>query len=278
MPLKSIGDKVNWQEHLASIVRLDKTRSHPQLHEKYKTRFIHIEEGNIVTMQQLMETICALQETVATTKTDQDRIMVEVRAEQAASQDQFQVNLDASRTDNEDLRKANEELRRDLQRMRERATRERTPPIPVRTRPMPFSQAIISTVIPTNFMTPKITFTSTEDSEAHITTFHTQMMISGGTDAMHCKFFMGTFSGTTLDWLISLLDGHITLFDQFSTLFRKQFIVNRAPPLNSFDLFDMKQYQGEPLKDFLNQFGALVVKVHTKDEAMMVHAFRRRTL
>jgi len=35
----------------------------------------------------------------------------------------------------------------------------------------------------------------------------------------------------------------------------------------------VKQYQGEPLKDFLNRFGALVVKLHTKDEALMVHAF-----
>jgi len=40
----------------------------------------------------------------------------------------------------------------------------------------------------------------------------------------------------------------------------------------------VKQYQGEPLKDFLNWFGALVVKLHTKDEAMMVHAFRRGML
>ena len=47
----------------------------------------------------------------------------------------------------------------------------------------------------------------------------------------------------------------------------------RLPPV-SFNLFDVKQYQGEPLKDFLNRFGALVVKLHTKDEAMMVHAFR----
>ena len=40
----------------------------------------------------------------------------------------------------------------------------------------------------------------------------------------------------------------------------------------------MKQYQGEPLKDFLNRFGALVVKLHTKDEAMMVHTIRRGML
>ena len=95
---------------------------------------------------------------------------------------------------------------------------------------------------------------------------------------MHWKLFMGTFAGTTLHWFISLPDGHITSFDQFSTLFREQFIVNRVPPPVSFDLFDVKQYQGEPLKDFLNRFEALVVKLHTKDEAMMVHAFRRGIL
>jgi len=83
--------------------------------------------------------------------------------------------------------------------MGERTTDERTPPIPIRARPMPFSQAIRDTVIPASFMGPKITFTGVEDPEAHITAFHTQMMISGGTDAMHCKLFMGTFSSTTLD-------------------------------------------------------------------------------
>jgi len=71
----------------------------------------------------------------------------------------------------------------------------------------------MDTVIPTSFMVPKITFTGVGDPEVHITAFHIQMMISGGTDAMHCKLFMGTFLGTTLDWFISLLDGHITSFD-----------------------------------------------------------------
>jgi len=84
----------------------------------------------------------------------------------------------------------------------------------------------MDTIIPANFMVPKITFIGVEDPEAHITAFHTQMMISGDTDAMHCKLFMGTFSGKALDWFISLPDGHITLFDQFSTFFIEQFIVN----------------------------------------------------
>jgi len=58
-------------------------------------------------------------------------------------------------------------------------------------------------------------------------------------------------------------------------MFREQYIANRAPPPISYDLFDVRQYQGESLKEFLNRFGAQVVKLNTKDETMMVHAFRK---
>jgi len=85
-----------------------------------------------------------------------------------------------------------------VQRLEEHTTEGRVPPVQAKALPMPFSQAIMDVVIPTNFMTPKITFTSAEDLEAHLTAFHAQMMISGGTDAMHYNLFMGTFTGTTL--------------------------------------------------------------------------------
>ena len=76
-----------------------------------------LEGGENVTMKQLMETIHALQQTVATSKTDQDRILAQVQAEQTFSQNWFKIDLDASRTDNEELHRANEELCRKLQRM-----------------------------------------------------------------------------------------------------------------------------------------------------------------
>jgi len=86
-----------------------------------------------------METLHTLQQIVVTSKVDQERVLVEVRAEQALKQDQFRVELDASQTSNEELHKANEELWRDLQRLGERALGEQSPPIPVRACPMPFS-------------------------------------------------------------------------------------------------------------------------------------------
>jgi len=84
-------------------------------------------------------------------------------------------------------------------------------------------------VIPTTFIGPKATFTGIEDPKAHLTTFHTQMMLSGGSDAVHCKLFMSMLTGTVLEWFVSLPDGHVTSFAQFSTLFREQYIINRPP-------------------------------------------------
>ena len=97
-------------------------------------------------------------------------------------------------------------------------------------------------VIPSTFVGPKATFTCMEDPEAHLTAFHTQMMLVGGSNAVRCKLFMSTLVGTAMDWFISLPDGHVTSFAQLSQLFREQYIVNRAPPPNSYDLFDVRQY------------------------------------
>jgi len=107
---------------------------------------------------------------------------------------------------------------------------------------MPFSQAIMNTALPTTSLGLKVSLTGVEDLEAHLTTFHTQMMLTGGSDAVYCKMLMSTLSGTTLEWFVSLPDGHITNFDQFSTLFREQYLVNKAPTRLSYDVFDVKQY------------------------------------
>jgi len=114
-----------------------------------------------------------------------------------------------------------------------------------------------------------------EDPEAHLTTFHTQMMLVGSSDAVRCKLFMSTLTGMAMDWFISLPEGHITSFTQLSRLFRKQYLANRAPAPISYDLFDVKQYQGETLKEYISRFGAQVVKVGTTDEPMIVYTFRK---
>jgi len=66
---------------------------------------------------------------------------------------------------------------------------------------MPFAQAITDTPIPASVVPVKVAFTGVEDLEAHLTTFHTQMMLSGGSDAVYCKMFVSTLQGTALHGL-----------------------------------------------------------------------------
>jgi len=97
---------------------------------------------------------------------------------------------------------------------------------------MPFSQAIMDAVIPATSMGSKVIFTA----------FHTQMMLSEASDVVYCKIFMSTLAGAALDWFVNLPDGHITSFDQLSTLLREQYLVNMVLPPISYNVFDVKQY------------------------------------
>jgi len=152
--------------------------------------------GEGLTLQQVIETMRALQEEMVASRANQERI---------------QADLVASRATSEELRRSNEELRRDLQNRADEAEEEDQEPATLpREFPMPFSQEIMDVVIPATLVRLKVTFTTTEDPEAHLTAFHTQMMLVGGPDTVKCKLFMITLVGTKTDWFISLPDGHVT--------------------------------------------------------------------
>jgi len=131
------------------------------------------------------------------------------------------AEIDASRVNTEELRKANEELRKSLQQLDQRSTRELDLNAPLRARPKPFLQAIMDVLVPPHYITPKIIFTGVEDPENHLTTFNAQMIIYGGINAIHCKMFMGTFTCTTMKWFRGFHDGHITFFNQFSKVVQR---------------------------------------------------------
>jgi len=208
-----------------------------------------------MTMQQLVGMMQGLQEAMAASKAKQERM---------------QADLTASQARNDELHRANEELCRGWRDVDEPEIA--TPPREFST---PFSQEILETAIPNTFTGPKVAFTGMEDPEAHLTAFHTQMMLVGGSDAVRCKLFMSTLTGMAMDRFISLPKGHITSLTQLSLLFREQYLANKAPAPVSYDLFNVKQYQGETLKEYISRFAAQVVKVGTTDESMIVYAFRK---
>ena len=174
--------------------------------------------GEGMTLQRLLEMVQGLQGDMANSRLEQDRM---------------QVDLDASEARNAELHRVNEELRRNLRNNRGRQEPDEmetlTPPRELST---PFSQEILDAVVPNTFTGPKAIFTGREDPEPHLSAFHTQMVLVGGTDAAKCKLFMSTLTGDAMDWFISLPDAHITSFRQLSRLFREQYLANRPPPLS----------------------------------------------
>ena len=113
-----------------------------------------------MTLQQLVGMVQGLQNAMAASKVEQERM---------------QADLAASQERNDELHRANEELRR--------GWRNRDEPeaaSPPREFTTPFSQAILETAIPNTFTGPKATFTGVEDPEAHLTAFHTQMLLVDG--------------------------------------------------------------------------------------------------
>jgi len=129
-------------------------------------------------MAQMMEIMRALQENVKASRIEQAKMHEDLVASQAS---------------NEELSKVTEELRQALQEQRGRTVVEEVAPSsPPCVFPMLFAQAITDTPIPASVVPVKPSFLGVEDPEAHLTTFHTQMMLSGGSDAVYCKMFVST--------------------------------------------------------------------------------------
>jgi len=102
--------------------------------------------------------------------------------------------------------------------------------------------------VPAHYVAPKIAFTRVEDPKSHLIAFNADMIISGGSDVMRCKMFMGTFTGMTIQWFSGLPNGHISYFYQFTKLFREQFHANWVKPLVMYDLFNVRQKERKTLK------------------------------
>ncbi|XP_020230858.1 uncharacterized protein LOC109811505 [Cajanus cajan] len=92
---------------------------------------------------------------------------------------------------------------------------------------------------------------------------------------IHYKLFMGTLKKAALDWFSGLPDRSVTDFDVFSQLFMAQFVANkRKPPITS-DMFDLKQQREELLKDFLQRFNEVALRIASLDERMAVITFQK---
>jgi len=79
--------------------------------------------------------------------------------------------------------------------------------------PQPFTKKIMEEQVLPHFMVLKMTpYLGSVDLETHLKAFEAQMLISRGFDAIRCKMFVGTLTGTALQWFSRISDDMIKSF------------------------------------------------------------------
>ncbi|RDX60284.1 hypothetical protein CR513_61585, partial [Mucuna pruriens] len=111
----------------------------------------------------------------------------------------------------------------------------------------PFSEEIDRTPISANFWELVVDlFNGTQDPQAHLQAFQTQMYISEGNDSLSCKLFPGTLRGVVMHWLATFPARTIRSFNNLV------FMANKMKQLEVADLFDIRQTKGESLKSYFS--------------------------
>jgi len=85
--------------------------------------------------------------------------------------------------------------------------------------------------------------------------------------------FVGTLAEITLEWFNTIPSSSINSFAEFKRVFLERFSANRAKPVEMADMFDIRQYAEESLKQFLNRFTNISMRVVDLNEGLLVKAF-----
>jgi len=76
-----------------------------------------------------------------------------------------------------------------------------------------------------------------------------------------------------LKWFSGIPYGTVNSFRDFAIRFEEQVAANKVKPPHMNDLFDIKQKEGESLKEYLNRFCEVSVCIQDLRDEMVVDAF-----
>jgi hypothetical protein len=218
------------------------------------------------------------------------RVLQDQKLAQQQRNEEHQRLQDEAQTREAELRMQLEERERELRQQMEARERELRQQIDLlrnnvtgaeTTRMMPkvfqpFSGEIQGVAVPRHFREPTIdSYDGTGDPQSHVSTFQTQMFISGADDALSCKIFAGTLKGVAHMWIAGLPTRSVTSFDELATRFVAQFAANSEKSFLLADLFDVRQRPAESLKSYLARFNSATLKVTEPNEDIFVMAFEK---
>ncbi|XP_057444607.1 uncharacterized protein LOC130736846 [Lotus japonicus] len=116
------------------------------------------------------------------------------------------------------------------------------------------------------------------DPKDHLLCFNMKMVISAASDAVKCRMFPSTFKGTTMEWFITLPRGFITNFREFSSKFLVQFSASKLKQITIDDLYNVRQMEGETIKQYVARYNAASVKIEELESHAYARAFKNGLL
>ncbi|XP_050160600.1 uncharacterized protein LOC126634149 [Malus sylvestris] len=146
-------------------------------------------------------------------------------------------------------------------------------------RKSPFTEDILKAKKPAKFTQPKFRlFEGTTDPVEHIYHFQQQMALEGDDEALLCKLFPSSLSGSSLTWFRQLKSRSIESFTNLCEAFISQYVCNRRPRKDVTILFSTKQNVGESLKSYMTRFTEEMSTLEECDSHTAVLAFREGVL
>ncbi|RDX63853.1 hypothetical protein CR513_57664, partial [Mucuna pruriens] len=228
-------------------------------------------EGEEDTLQRLLRAVASLQ----ARSDEQSRLSAEAEQRHAEAEERHRQaeerHLDAMRV----AEKREEELRQQIAALRAARERDQEECEENATQSFwgqPFCREIDETPIPPNFREVVVEpFDRSQDPHAHLQAFQTDE-----NDRLSCKLFLGTLRRVAMQWMATLPPRSIQTFKDLAGSILPQFAANKVKRLEVANLFDIRQTEGEKLKNYLARFNNATVRVDDPNQKFFVKARAER--
>ncbi|XP_061341104.1 uncharacterized protein LOC133287490 [Gastrolobium bilobum] len=135
----------------------------------------------------------------------------------------------------------------------------------------PFTKRLMNLAIPPRFKSTRIPpYDGSQDLEAHLEAFKTEMLFNGITP-IKARIFTTTLTGQAMTWITRLPRNSIDSFEDLARTFRLNFATSKAHPMPTYALGRIRQKENESLRKYLDRFKDAALKVRGLTEAVHLH-------
>ncbi|XP_042419196.1 uncharacterized protein LOC122007394 [Zingiber officinale] len=138
----------------------------------------------------------------------------------------------------------------------------------------PPRDSVLEEKLPKGYNPPAIReYDGSKDPEDHLHKFWNAALLHQYNDAIKCRVFLNTLSGSAQKWFDGLPNGSITCFHDFKTIFLRHFANSRKYKKIDHCLFAFKQGSVEPLRSYIKRFNQVAQDVPLATSEILMSAF-----